>query len=160
MYAPIHPLGFPGGSDSQESACSAGDLGSTPGSGRSLGEGNDNPLQYSCLENSMDRGAWWATVYGVAKRWTPVSNSHFSLHCFSFMYHTTTDSKTSHTHTHARTHTHSPALTLAATQLCLCFQASVQDLCTNVPHSYPPHTYIHTAWASTHRWFKTSGVPW
>ena len=51
--------GFPGGSDDKESACSAGDQGSIPGSGRSPGEGNGNPLQYSCLENPMDRGAWW-----------------------------------------------------------------------------------------------------
>ena len=47
------------------SACNAGDLGLIPGSGRSLGEGNGYPLQYSCLENSMDRGAWWAIVHGV-----------------------------------------------------------------------------------------------
>ena len=49
------------------SACNAGDLDSIPGSGRSPGEGNGNPLQYSCLENPMDRGAWWATAHGVAK---------------------------------------------------------------------------------------------
>ena len=59
--------GFPGGSDGKASACSVGDLGSIPGLGRSPGEGNGNPLQYSCLENSMDGGAWWATVHGVAK---------------------------------------------------------------------------------------------
>ena len=53
------------GSDGRESACKAGDLGSIPGSGRSPGEGNGNPLQCSCLENSMDRGAWWATVHGL-----------------------------------------------------------------------------------------------
>ena len=58
-------------------ACNAGDLGSIPGSGRSPGEGNGNPLQYSCLENSMDRGVWWATVQGVAKSQTRLSNSHF-----------------------------------------------------------------------------------
>ena len=52
------------------SARNAGELGSIPGLGRSPGEGNGNPLQYSCLENSMDRGAWWATVHGVAKSWT------------------------------------------------------------------------------------------
>ena len=52
--------GFPGGSDGKESACSAGNPGSIPGSGRSPGEGNGNPLQYSCLENSVDRGAWWS----------------------------------------------------------------------------------------------------
>ena len=55
---------------SKESACNAGDMGSIPGSGRSLGEGNGNPLQYSCLENPMDRGAWRAAVYGVSKSWT------------------------------------------------------------------------------------------
>ena len=55
------------GSDSKESACNEGDLGSIPGSGRSPGEGNGNPLQYSCLENSMDGGAWWTTVHGVTK---------------------------------------------------------------------------------------------
>ena len=63
----IKQLGFPGGSDGKESACSAGDLSSVPGSGRSPGEGNGNPLQCSCLENSMDRGAWQATVHWVAK---------------------------------------------------------------------------------------------
>ena len=57
----------PGGSDGKESAYNAGDLGSTPGLGRSPGEGNGNPLQYSCLENSMDTEAWQATVYGVTK---------------------------------------------------------------------------------------------
>ena len=59
--------GFPGSSIGKESACSAGDLGSIPGSGRSPGEGNGNPRQYSCLENAMDRGAWRATVHGVVR---------------------------------------------------------------------------------------------
>ena len=56
-----------GGSEVKASACNTGDLGSIPGLGRSPGEGSGNPLQYSCLENPMDRGAWWATVHGVAK---------------------------------------------------------------------------------------------
>ena len=60
-------LGFPGGSDGKDSTCNAGDLGSTPGSGRSAGEGNGNPLQYSFLENPMDRGAWQAADHGVAE---------------------------------------------------------------------------------------------
>ena len=60
-------MGFPGGSDSKESAHNVGDPGSIPGSGRSPGEGNGNPLQYSCLENSKDRGVWWAIVHGVTK---------------------------------------------------------------------------------------------
>ena len=60
-------LGFPGGSEVKASFCNAGDLGSIPGSGRCPGEGNGNPLQYSCLENPVDVGAWWATVHGVAK---------------------------------------------------------------------------------------------
>ena len=60
-------LGFPNGSDSQESACNAEDPDWIPGLGRSPGGEHGNPLQYSCLENPMDRGAWWATVHGVAK---------------------------------------------------------------------------------------------
>ena len=66
--------GFPGGSDGKESACNAGDPGSIPGSGRSSGEGNGYPLQYSCLENPMDRGALWATVHGVTRSWIRLSN--------------------------------------------------------------------------------------
>ena len=58
------------GSDGKASACSAGDPGSISGSGRSPGEGNGNPPQYSCLENSMDRGTWWATVHGITKHRT------------------------------------------------------------------------------------------
>ena len=62
--------GFAGASDGKESACNAGDAGSLPGLGRSHREGNDNPLQYSCLGNPKYRGAWWATVHGVAKSQT------------------------------------------------------------------------------------------
>ena len=62
--------GFPGSSDGNESACSAGDLGWIPGLGRSPGEGNGNPLQYSCLGNPTDGGAWQATVHGVTKNRT------------------------------------------------------------------------------------------
>ena len=60
---------FPGGSDGKASAYNAGDLGSIPESGRSPGEGNGNSLQYSCLENPMDGGAWWATFHRIAKSW-------------------------------------------------------------------------------------------
>ena len=63
-------MGFPGGSDGKESACTMGDPGSTPRLGRTPGEGNGNPLQYSCLENSMDSGARFAIVHRVAKSWT------------------------------------------------------------------------------------------
>ena len=63
-------MGFPGGSDGKESACNAGDPGSVPGLGRYPGEGNGNILQYSCQENSMDRGAWRAIVHGVTKSHT------------------------------------------------------------------------------------------
>ena len=62
--------GFPYSSDSKESACKAGVQGLIPASKRSPEGGHGNPLQYSCLENSMARGAWWATVHGVAKSWT------------------------------------------------------------------------------------------
>ena len=63
-------MGFPDGSDGKESACNAGDPGSVPEWGRYPGKGNGNPLQYSCLENSMDRGAWQAAVHGVPKSQT------------------------------------------------------------------------------------------
>ena len=71
--------GFPGGSEVKTSACNAGDLGSIPGLGRSPGEGNGSSLQYSCLENSMDGGAWWATVHGVAKSQTRLSDFTFTF---------------------------------------------------------------------------------
>ena len=65
---------FSGGANGKESACNAGDLGSVPGVGSSPGEGNGNPLQDSCLENSMGRGAWQATVHGVAKSQTQLND--------------------------------------------------------------------------------------
>ena len=88
IYLFIYIYGFLGGSDGKESACNTGDLSSILGSGRSLGEGNGYPLQYSCLENSMDRGAWRATVHGVTKSqtlfvsdWT--TNTHTNKGCIS-----------------------------------------------------------------------------
>ena len=69
-----HIWGFPGGSEGKASACNAGDCSSIPGSGRSPGQGNGNPLRYSCLENPTDRGAWWATVHGVTKSQTRLSD--------------------------------------------------------------------------------------
>ena len=77
-------MDFPPGSNGTESACNMGDPDSIPGLGRSPGEGNGNPLQYSCLENPMDRRAWWATVHGVAEGQTQLSDEH------------------KHTHTHTR----------------------------------------------------------
>ena len=70
---------FPGGSEVKASVCNAGDLGWIPGSGRSPREGNGNPLQYSCLENPMDGGAWWATVHRVTKSRTQLSDLDFTL---------------------------------------------------------------------------------
>ena len=68
FYTSIYgSVGFSGGSEDKESVCSTGDLGSVPGSGRYPGEGNGNPLNCSCLENSLDRGAWQARVHGVIK---------------------------------------------------------------------------------------------
>ena len=71
---PVDCVGFPGGSDGKESACSVGDWSSIPGLGRSPGGGHGNPLQCFGLENPRDRGAWWATVHGVAKSRTRLSN--------------------------------------------------------------------------------------
>ena len=79
-------MGFPYSLVSKESACNAGDLGLIPGLRRSPGEGNGNPLQFSCLENAMDRGAWWVTVHGVAKsqaeatKHTPRLSTHAQDH--------------------------------------------------------------------------------
>ena len=85
MYIFYNFGGFPGGSDGKASACNAGDPGSFPGSGRSPGEGNGNPLQHSCLENPMKRGAWYATVHGVAKSQTRPSNFTFTFYNFQCM---------------------------------------------------------------------------
>ena len=78
----MYNYGFPGGSEVKASACNARDLGSIPGSGRSPGEGNGNPLQYSCLENPMGGVAGWATVHEVTKSWTRLSDFTFT---FTFM---------------------------------------------------------------------------
>ena len=76
-------MGFPGGSESKESACSGGDPVSIPGLRRSPGEGNNNPLQHSCLENPMDRGAWQTTVHWVTKSQKQLS--HFTFFRVSLM---------------------------------------------------------------------------
>ena len=77
---------MPGDSDSKESACNEGDLGSVPGLGRSRGEGHGNPLQYSCLENPMNRRAWWATVPGVTKSQTRLSDRTELIVGFGFFF--------------------------------------------------------------------------
>ena len=80
-------MSFPGGSEVKASACNEGDLGSIPGLGGSPGEGNGNPLQYSCLENPMDGEAWWATVHRVAKSLTRLSDFTFTftLHVYEVL---------------------------------------------------------------------------
>ena len=72
-------LGFPSGSDGKESGCNVGNASWIPGSGRSPREENGNPLQYSCLENPMDGGAWWARVHRVIKSWTQLNNFSFTF---------------------------------------------------------------------------------
>ena len=79
-------MDFPSGSEVKASACNVGDLGSIPGLGGSTGEGNGNPLQYFCLENPMDRGAWWATVHGVAKSQTGLSDFTFTYYNLKLIY--------------------------------------------------------------------------
>ena len=77
IHVSITEWGLPGGTVVNNLPANAGDTGDTvliPGSGRSPGIGNGTPLQYSCLKNPMDRGAWWATVHGVAKSWTRLSD--------------------------------------------------------------------------------------
>ena len=82
-------MGFLGGLDDKESSCNAGDPGSTPGLGRSPGKGNVYPLQHSCLVNSMNRGAWWATVHGVSKSRTLLINT-FTWNVFYIVYYSNT----------------------------------------------------------------------
>ena len=77
LHCVMAPMDFPSGSASKEFACNAGDLDSIPGLGRSPGEGNSYPLQYSGLENPMDRGPWRATVLGVTKSWTQLTTFTF-----------------------------------------------------------------------------------
>ena len=80
----LFTVGFPRGSMVENLPANVGDTGdaySIPGSGRSTGGGNGNPLQYSCLENLMNRGSWWATIHGVTKSWTQLSkHAHYLLH--------------------------------------------------------------------------------
>ena len=79
MQVSRNPLGPPDSSAGKESTCNAGDVSLIPGLGRSPGEGNGNPLQYSCLENPVDRVAWQAIVHGVAKDWTRLSEQTTSV---------------------------------------------------------------------------------
>ena len=88
MLLEILDLDFPGVSEVKASACNVGYLGLIPGSGRSPGEGNGNPLQYSCLENPMNGGAWWATVHGVTKSQTRLSDcTHFINAIINHLWH-------------------------------------------------------------------------
>ena len=80
LAAITEPDGFPWWLSEKDLSANIGDAGSIPRSGRSPGEGNGNPFKYFCLENSMDRGAWWATVHGIAKSQTGLSNEHFHFH--------------------------------------------------------------------------------
>ena len=77
------PPDFPGGSEDKASAYNAGYLGLIPGSGRSPGEGNGNPLWYSCLDNPMDRRAWWATGHRVTQSWTQLKRLSMHIHIVS-----------------------------------------------------------------------------
>ena len=101
-------LGFPGDSAGKESACNEGDLSSIPGLGRSPGGGHDNPLQFSGLQSTMDRGAWQATVHGITNSRTWLSGFHF--HTFFFhnwlrVWMPPTPPTITYTHTHTHTHT-------------------------------------------------------
>ena len=86
IYSTRQVGGFPGGSAVKNPPANAGDSGFIPGSGRSPGEENGNPLQYSCLGNAMDRGAWWATVHGVAKQTGTTERLNNSNSCASLRF--------------------------------------------------------------------------
>ena len=105
-YRYVYKIGFLHGSVGKEVACNAGDMGLIPGSGRYPGERNGNSLQYSCLENPMDRGAWQATVHGVArfgldlvtKPPQPYTYTHIYIYIYMYVY--------THTYTHTYTYTY------------------------------------------------------
>ena len=140
------PNGLPGGARGKESACNAGDSGSIPGLERSPGEGNGNPLQCSCLQNPMDRGAWWATVPGVTEsdpteqlrnnnKWEEKRQEHVfslpgSLDGVRVLpgsgKETVCDCAHVHTHTHTHTHTHSR---LCAYFRSMCMKRTEHSVC-------------------------------
>ena len=121
---------IPGGSDRKESACNVGGLGFIPGSGGAPGEGNSCPLQYSCLENPMDRGAWWAIVHGVAE--LNMTEQQTLTHTLS------------HTHTHTHTHTHR----VNCIWICICCEPALLSLCrqTHRPGGGP----VSSVWEKWH----------
>ena len=134
-------LGFSGGSDSRESACNVRDLGLIPGSERSPGEGNGDPLQYSCLGSPMDRGTWWATVRGIAKSQTWLSDSHTHIHTHTHtrmlgILQLVSLRACTHTHMYARHSARARARTHAHTHNAFC------SLCTRT-HTHT-HTHTHT----------------
>ena len=127
-------LGFPGGSAGGESACDVGDLGSIPGLGRSPGEGHGNPLQYSGLESSMDRAAWWLESTGLQSPTCPSGRAHIHIH----------------THTHAHTHTFYLYLypyRVAVTSGCTNRNLSAEMLVIKV-QCLPQHHFVFR-WSST-----------
>ena len=125
LWLRTSPSGFPGGSVVKESACNtrdAGDVGLIPGSGRSPGGGHGNPLQYFCLENPMDRGAWRATVHRVTKSRTRLSN---------------------------RTHVHRPLETFSCNKQAQSKLVFPQEAtCSFCPPGFP---VSYTAWPRCHR---------
>ena len=116
-------MGLPGGSDSKQSACNAGDPGLISGSGRSPREGNGYPLQYSCLAYSMDRGAWWAPVHGVAKQ----SDRTEQLRVCT------------HTHTHTHIHTFSLVVLSVLCQIFPLLDIKFLENRNLFPSLIPPH---------------------
>ena len=108
----VHWCISPDDLDGRESACNEGDLGSISGSGRSLEEENSYPLKYSCLENSMDRGAWWTIVHAVTKSQTQLSDFHFHFFSYIYMYMCVHIYIYIHTNTYIKKHTYTQLFSL------------------------------------------------
>ena len=125
--SPLAILAFPSISDSKAFACNAGDLGLIPGPGRSPEEGNGNPLQYSCLENSIDRGAWWATAHGVTELHMTEWLTHTHTVCFNIIKLSFLHNIQTHYH-HHHCHHHQPLMVIGVkTGKCCKYNLNIHD---------------------------------
>ena len=151
--------GFPGGSEVKASVCNSGDLGLIPGSGRYPGEGNGNPLQYSCLENPMDGGDWWATVHGVTKSQTRLSDFTFTSFLF-FPWYLLWPSYSVITHVRPCALNTISLLSVSTTQILLLIKKDKKGSHSVVSDSLQPHGLYSLPGSSVHGIFQARVLEW